>query len=243
VGDRWCLMGHAAGAVDALFSRGMFHTTGTVHAVADQVLEALKDDNFSRARFQHIEDVVQTGLAYNDRTVACSYAAFRNFDLWNAWYRVYGIGAFLEAMRLTRAHLKYAETGDREYLRVLHHTPFRTLGGGIEGWNVLFHEACELVESCEADRISPEEAARGIYALFKKADFIPPMMELTSPSRRFLSDTSKPAILKFVVWGKTSAPKLMKEKFFDVSVATLLSEHVKWGQRNLRRKPPRAYAG
>ncbi len=243
VGDRWCLMGHAAGAVDALYSRGMFHTTATVHAVADQVLEALEDNNFSRARFQHIEDTVQTGLRYNDRTVACSYASFCNFDLWNAWYRVYGLGAFLEALRLIRAHLKYAETGDAEFLRVLHHTPFRTLGGGLEGYDELWHTACETVESVEANRISPQEATKTIYGLFAKADFIPPELDLTNPNRRFLSDTTPAGVLKFIWWGKIGAPKYMKERFFDISVATLLSEKAKWSARNLMRTPPRAYAG
>jgi FADH2 O2-dependent halogenase len=228
VGDRWCLMGHAAGAVDALFSRGLFHTTATVHIVADRLLRALSDGQFKRERFKRIEEVVLTGLAYNDRTVACSYAAFSNFELWNAWYRVYGLGAFLESLKLARAHLKYVETGDATYLEVLEGTPFRSLGGGLDSWAALFDGAASLVEAAEKGTTGPSNAARGIYELLGKQDYVPPALDITSPSRRYLSDVSMPGLMKLIAWGKLKAPRYVRDLFFDIDTSVVLSEQMKW---------------
>ena len=46
VGYRWCMMSHAAGAVDPLFSRGMINTIEVIHALLDPLLNALAEDDF-----------------------------------------------------------------------------------------------------------------------------------------------------------------------------------------------------
>ena len=66
VGDRWAILSQTAGAVDAMFSRGNYSTCASVDAIAEGVLEGMKDGDFSRARFQHVEDIVFQALEYND---------------------------------------------------------------------------------------------------------------------------------------------------------------------------------
>jgi len=48
IGDRWCLMSHAAGFIDPLYSRAVQHLR-VVDALAARLLEALKD-GISRPR-------------------------------------------------------------------------------------------------------------------------------------------------------------------------------------------------
>ena len=62
VGDRWCLMSHAAGAVDTLFSRGMSSTTQVVNSAAALILQAFKDGDFSAQRFEYLDRLNQTHL-------------------------------------------------------------------------------------------------------------------------------------------------------------------------------------
>ena len=50
-GHRYCLMSHASGFVDPLFSRGMFNTVEVIYALLDPLLEALKTDNFDDEAF------------------------------------------------------------------------------------------------------------------------------------------------------------------------------------------------
>jgi tetracycline 7-halogenase / FADH2 O2-dependent halogenase len=62
VGDRWCLMSYAAGAVDTLFSRGMSSTTQVVNSAAALILQAFKDGDFSMQRFEYLDRLNQTHL-------------------------------------------------------------------------------------------------------------------------------------------------------------------------------------
>ena len=62
VGDRWCLMSYAAGAVDTLFSRGMSSTTQIVNSAAALILQAFKDGDFSAQRFEYLDRLHQTHL-------------------------------------------------------------------------------------------------------------------------------------------------------------------------------------
>lgn len=62
VGDRWCLMSHAAGAVDTLSSRGMSSTTQIVNSAAALILQAFKDGDFSAQRFEYLDRLHQTHL-------------------------------------------------------------------------------------------------------------------------------------------------------------------------------------
>ena len=43
IGHRYCLMSHASGFVDPLFSRGMFNTVEVIQTLVDPLLEALGD--------------------------------------------------------------------------------------------------------------------------------------------------------------------------------------------------------
>jgi tetracycline 7-halogenase / FADH2 O2-dependent halogenase len=73
VAYRCCLMSHASGTVDALFSRGMANTCEVIHAVVPPLLAALDDDDFAVERFAYVDQLQQRMLDYNDRLVHCSY--------------------------------------------------------------------------------------------------------------------------------------------------------------------------
>jgi tetracycline 7-halogenase / FADH2 O2-dependent halogenase len=90
VGDRWCLMSHAAGFLDPLFSRGLSNTFEVVDALTSRLLDALRDGDFSAERFSYVERLERGLLQYNDDIVNSSYIAFSHFRLWNAVFRVWG---------------------------------------------------------------------------------------------------------------------------------------------------------
>ncbi len=241
VGDRWALLAHASGAIDALFSRGMFNTTASVHAIADCLLKALKSNQFTQANFQHIQDVIHTAHDMNDKLVAASYTAFSSYPLWNAWYRMWGLGDFLEITRLTRAHLKYVETKDPAYLDVLHDGPFYSLGGTVEGFKKLFEESVAIVDRVERQELTGEKAAEMIFNKYAEADFIPPEFQLHNPNHRYLCRFDIPAMLKVVSWGKLKAPQLLREKYFDFSPVTMATEYLKWHHLSLSHQKQKAY--
>ena len=92
VGKRFALLSHAAGFVDPLYSRGLISTVESVDAVCEELLAALKDDDFSEERFKPVEIQDRRALGFADKLVQASYASWDDFELWNLWVRVWAIG-------------------------------------------------------------------------------------------------------------------------------------------------------
>ena len=81
--------GAGSGFLDALFSRGLASSVEVINALAARLLPALKDDDFRAERFEYISRIHEANLRNNDRLVFGAYTSFRDFDLWNAWFRVW----------------------------------------------------------------------------------------------------------------------------------------------------------
>ncbi len=93
IGKRWTLLSHAAGFVDALFSRGLISTMENIRELCDVLLPALSDDDFSEERFDGVDRQQQKAVTFADRIVAGAYVSFDDFELWNMWVRLWAIGA------------------------------------------------------------------------------------------------------------------------------------------------------
>ena len=164
VGYRWCMMSHAAGAIDPLFSRGMINTIEVIHALLDPLLDALAEDDFEDARFAHIESLQQRVLDYNDRLVNGAFTSWADFDLWNAWLRVWGLGTLITEFRAMNALADYTSTHDEQYI-----------SGGTQNpafsnfedpdYAAFFAGATELIEAFEAQKLSAPETAQRIFDL------------------------------------------------------------------------------
>lgn len=215
-GDRFGLLSHAAGFIDPLFSRGLANTNDTNSLMAKTLLEALEDDDFSAERFAHIEELGQKLIDYNDRVVNCSYISFRDFQLWNAWYRIWVLGAFLGTFRIQRAKMRYDETGDIRFLESLDEAPFPgSLCPNHEGYNILFDTAASIVESVEAGDMSSGAAALEIFRLLREIDFAPPVYPFTDPEQRY-SIADQNAVRRVIEWVNTKAPEEIRRLYFDV---------------------------
>jgi len=170
VGYRWCMMSHAAGAIDPLFSRGLINTVEVIHALLDPLMNALAEDDFDEARFAHIEPLQQRVLDYNDRLVNGAFIAWADFDLWNAWLRVWGLGTLITEFRAMNALADYTSTRDEQYI-----------SGGTQNpafsnfedpdYAVFFAAATELIEAFEAQKLSAPETSKHIFDLANRYPF------------------------------------------------------------------------
>ncbi|MEO7167535.1 MAG: tryptophan 7-halogenase [Chthoniobacterales bacterium] len=164
IGYRWCMMSHAAGAVDPLFSRGMINTLEVIHALLDPLLNALAEDDFDQDRFAHIEPLQQRVLDYNDRLVNGAFISWADFDLWNAWLRVWGLGTLITEFRAMNALADYARTRDERFI-----------SGGTQNpafsnfedpdYAAFFAGATELIEAFESENLSASETSSRIFDL------------------------------------------------------------------------------
>jgi FADH2 O2-dependent halogenase len=210
VGDRFCLTAQATGALDALFSRGMANSVEGLYILMQTLLPALKEDDLSAKRFELVERWQQRLLDYNDRLVNCSFISFRDFELWNAWWRVWSLGGLLNVFRIKKMQDVFEATRDVKVLAGLDEPP-RHIGSlcpNLDWYESLFDGAASAVEAVERGELSSSVAAAKILTMFDRPDYVPPMFRMHDPARHFNCAFEATDIEELLAWGRTAAPPL-----------------------------------
>ena len=213
VGERWILTAAASGAgfIDALFSRGLATSAEVISALIPRVLSALRDDDFSPERFEYIERLQRINMLNNDRLTHSCYLSFQNYDLWNAWFRIWALGVGLGDLRLADSLRRYAKTRDESVLPDSEEPLGLFLGNNL-GFKKLFEDACAQMELFEQGQVTAEQATGYIFGLLAKIDFAPPVNRFGDPSMRVVN-VGKPSTLASIVkWLVTSAPPEIREQ-------------------------------
>lgn len=214
MGHRWCLTSHAAGFVDALFSRGLSNTMEIVNALTWRLIDAVKEDDFSLDRFEYVQELEQSMIDFNDDLVANAYTSFREYDLWDAWFRIWSLGQILATFEINRTYAKFADHRDQEALRRLAEL---APDGSIPDYapvRKLLAEVSQLCREVQDGHADPRKSAGQIMALLKEADFVPPAFGLHDPENRWFL-ASVPRVLKTLSWAKTTAPDEIGELVYD----------------------------
>lgn len=205
VGYRWCLTSHAAGFIDALFSRGLENTMEIINSLVHRVIDAVRDDDFSVERFEYIQELEQSLLDFNDDLVANAYTSFQSWNLWDAWFRVWSLGQILATFEINRAYAKYLDHRD---MAALEHLARIEPHGSIPDYppaRELFKAVNKRVQAVQNGQVDAEVAATQIFDLLSKADFVPPAFGLTDRNNRWYNATSG-KVLKTLLWARREAP-------------------------------------
>lgn len=209
IGDRWCLMSHAAGFLDPLFSRGLSNTFEVVDALTSRLIPALRDDDFSAARFEYVERLEQGLLQYNDEIVNSSFISFSHFRLWNAVFRVWGAFISPGVMRLTRARLKYVRDGDERHFRDLEDVAYPGLWWPeTDKFKNLLEATSETCEKYEAGALTGDEAADIVFRLLRDADDVNPVFGWKDEDHRFVYPSTV-TMARFLYWASVQGPQEM----------------------------------
>lgn len=226
-GERFYLLPHAAGFIDALYSFGLVNSCTIIIPLANRIIKAISGNNYSPENFRDIELLQQKLLDYNDNLVNCSYISFSNFRLWDAWRRVWLLGSF---MRQTKAGLRKRlkiDAGKSHELATMADDNLASLTPSYEGLgDDFFREATEKVEKVQEGLLSPEEAADWILSSIDRIDFLPrnfwkladkSQTDVDTESNLFKSEYSR-----FLSWVKTADRPEIK-KYFDYDMEDLLA--------------------
>jgi FADH2 O2-dependent halogenase len=225
LGPRVLQLPHAASFVDPLFSSGMSVLTVAMDLIAEQLLAAVKENNFAQERFQVMEDVVNQGFDHYDMIVSHSFDAFENYELWNAWNRMWMMGNYMGTWGPLSLLLKYLSSDDRSYLAL---TTARERVGVLSSHLPEIRDMMVIsakdVEEAVGGRMPHSEAAKRIFARMEAMDFLPPYMGFGKAEQRAPAVFSQPAGFRHVLWYRYSAPPKWKE-YADFPIMAY-TEHV-----------------
>jgi tetracycline 7-halogenase / FADH2 O2-dependent halogenase len=220
VGDRWVLMSHAAGAIDALFSRGMANTMAVIEAFVPLLLRARADRDFSADRFAYIETLNQNILDNNDKLIAGSYISFRDFDLWRAWSKTWYLAWNLGVIRIAGTYYRYLETGDETLFDALHHGALPgSFCPDIRSAQAQFDACYSIMEQVERGEVTIEQAIARLADLLGTGEASPAPLNLHDVLRRWHDGSVKTQRLIYH-WGRTASPAQLR-RYFDYDLGTI----------------------
>jgi FADH2 O2-dependent halogenase len=168
VGDRFLVTAHAAGTIDALYSRGLLNTFQAINVAARLIVDAFRDGEFRRERFEPLERLEQNLLDVHDGLVYGAYAATGDPRLLSVWLALWGLSERLSVLHVLEPFKAYA-AGDRSALGfddaepescLRHYPAFRSLLDGCVAIMVRYERGeidgdaalAALHRSCAASR-------------------------------------------------------------------------------------------
>jgi FADH2 O2-dependent halogenase len=170
VGDRYCLLGHAAGFIDPLYSKGLYTTLMSVSRLAHLLIAGHREGDYSAERFRSLETQTLGYVRANDRLVANSFKSWGNYELWSVYAVLWLLGAYLELVKLVSAR---GQARDRdEYYAQL--AGLHLVGGGFAAFDALAERVDTIVEVVDtADDAAVRRAVAEIHALFAAVPWMP----------------------------------------------------------------------
>ncbi|MBV8859354.1 MAG: tryptophan 7-halogenase [Acidobacteria bacterium] len=220
-GHRYSLLSHAAFFIDPLYSTGLALTTAWVDLLGGQLLKAFKTNDFSVESFEHLNTFFVNNISYADEVVSSSFVAFRDFELWDAWFRVWVVALFIGTCLNASLYLQYLETKDERVLEGSGKEPHSVLlGGKFEEFQKLYRQALAEMDAVRDGLKEPKEAAANIRGLFKGLKYLPDYWRWHEAGVR-----TTPA---FTIWGMTKmyfwflfySPKELRKPLFGWSSFT-----------------------
>lgn len=235
VGDRYCLLQHAAAFIDPLYSRGMIRTFETLYALAPRLMEALTEDDLSAERFAYIEQMQQFQFERTDLLVHNAYRAMGSFETWNAWTQLWMGNEVLNGIYLWRRALKYIKTGDRDHLLGLDEAPKPGMGAPFAPALQALYTLCdEQLTQVEAGTLTPAEAAAAMYSAIGQSPYLfHPAYRFGDPATTHVDFVSPKTLGRTIWWGKFRAPQAIRESVFDLPLSTIARVEVRGRLRPL----------
>ncbi len=189
VGDRWALVGLAAGFVDPLFSKGLYASLHGVALIAHALLSARQPDGslgiVPASALQTLSAAQARFLDANDRIVSAAMASWADARLWKPVSVLWLLGAYAEFSRLLS--LRFQTGQDRDaYTAGLAHLGL--VGGGFEGFRTLSDRLTDRVLATDTSNTrAVEETAAVLHRALEAVEWMPSEFRAVLRGRTHLS--------------------------------------------------------
>ncbi|MCA9970988.1 MAG: tryptophan 7-halogenase [Anaerolineales bacterium] len=172
VGDRWALLGHAAGFIDPLYSKGLYSSLAAVGLLAHLLLQAHRTGDYSAATFAPLEQLTQSFVRSADRLVANSFKSFANYKLWQVYAVQWLLGAYTEYLRLNTMRAITGMADRAAYMQRLRQ--LKLVGGGFPEFDAVAAQVDGLIEAVDpADETAVDHAVAHIRQIYAGLAWMP----------------------------------------------------------------------
>lgn len=194
VSDRCCLLGHAAGFIDPLYSKGMYTTLMSVGVLANLLLKARDTHDYSASAFMSLETLTLRFVSAHDRLTANSVKSWSNYKLWEVYSVLWMTGAYLEYVKLLQMRSS-AATPDEYFAGA---ESLRLVGGGFRPFDELADEIDNLMEHVDVhDETAVDIAVSRIRTLYANIPWMPPAFRAVLAGKNHLPKRKvRPEILR-----------------------------------------------
>ncbi len=237
VGDRWCLLPHASDFVDPLFSSGLAVTVMALNALGHRLIDAVRQGDFATERFEYLQRWTKRMFRFYDDMVSCSYISWDDFELWNAWSRVWMITTLYGTNSQNQAAVRFERTHDPESFGQLETAPYRGLQGQDNPWvEQLFNRARDAVLAYRAGESTRDETIARLYQLVGESQLAPASWRLRDPEEHCPAGTFTMApVMRILLWGRFFSPPQVRGKYFTGGVKLVGREATQAWAGELRR--------
>ncbi len=170
VGDRFALLGHAAGFIDPLYLKGLYVTHMTIMLLADLLIKATKTGDYSGEAFALLEEITLGYIQMHDRLTANSVKSWANYKLWRVYSVQWLLGAYLEYLMLSITRMRAKDRN--EYIDLLKDN--RLAGGGFERFFEVQQKVDALFDAVDPhDESEVDHMVAEANALFRDFQWLP----------------------------------------------------------------------
>jgi tryptophanase/2-polyprenyl-6-methoxyphenol hydroxylase-like FAD-dependent oxidoreductase len=214
VGDRFCLMPHAAAFVDPLFSSGLGISMNAINALSSRLIAAKQDQDYSGDRFKVVEQRTLHNFKYFDRLVARSYHAFSDFEVWNSWYKVWLLAGMYGAAGQLDVLGQYYRTGSQSAFDLCEQVPYNYIQASeMPLYRPVFAAATKEMDAFGQGQQGATDTADRLYDIVAKSTMWPGPWGSTR--RRHPESFTVPNLVPLIAWFKRGAPEYLREHYFN----------------------------
>lgn len=171
VGDRWALLGHAAGFIDPLYSKGLYSALTAVSLLAHLLQQAQQTGDYSAAAFAPLERVTHAFTCSADRLIANSFKSFGSYKLWQVYAVQWLLGAYTEYLRLNMIRAQAGNDHTAYYQRLM---TLKLVGGGFPEFDAIAEQVDSIVEAVDVhDETAVDGAVAAINAIYARVTWMP----------------------------------------------------------------------
>jgi len=241
VGDRYCLLGHSAGFIDPLFSKGLYASLSCVCDLAQRLIKAKSTQDYSAKSFKPFEERTLNFINSNDELISKAYQSFADHSLWHTFSVLWLTGAYLEVEKLVCARLLNQRKNKSKKPYFSSTNPLKLVGGGFNEFDELSKQIYALMDKTNLnDKASIKNTVNKMIDLFDNTEWIPFAFKDIAHGKNYLPKNKfHPRLFKSK--GGLMGRKSYKNHFFtDITIKDLvwfvLKENAKYSLGSIRKR-------